>query len=289
MTSTGRLYGPPASGGPTCAFSSPVHPAGSARRSCPNCSPPGTTSSAWPVPIARPTPSPVSAPKSIAAASTTSATLRSGAEKADGVVHLGYHHDFSQMAEAAQLDRRAIETFGEVLAGIGRSARGRRGRARARAPAGWRPNATGPIPRCTPAWPPARSCWRLADRGVRTAWSGSRRPSTDEGDHGFHRHAGRAWPAAPASPGTSTTAATAGPPCIGSTPPSSSRLAVRSAPAGSVLHAVAETGVPTRDIAEAIGRSVGVPAQSIPAAAAPRSTSAGSAASSAWIPPRRTR
>jgi nucleoside-diphosphate-sugar epimerase len=44
------------------------------------------------------------------------------------------------------------------------------------------------------------------------------------------------------------------------------RLAVESAPAGTVLHAAAEPGIPTREIAEAIGHSIGVPARSIPAA-----------------------
>jgi hypothetical protein len=41
--------------------------------------------------------------------------------------------------------------------------------------------------------------------------------------------------------------------------------AVDGAPAGAALHAVAEPGVPTRTIAEAIGRSLDVPAVSIPA------------------------
>jgi nucleoside-diphosphate-sugar epimerase len=41
------------------------------------------------------------------------------------------------------------------------------------------------------------------------------------------------------------------------------RLAVESAPAGTVLHAVGEEGVPFRDIAEAIGRGLGVPTKSI--------------------------
>jgi len=41
------------------------------------------------------------------------------------------------------------------------------------------------------------------------------------------------------------------------------RLALEGAPAGSVVHAVGEEGVPTRQIAEAIGRGLGVPAVSI--------------------------
>ena len=43
------------------------------------------------------------------------------------------------------------------------------------------------------------------------------------------------------------------------------QLAVDKAAPGSVLHAVAEEGVATRDIAEALGRPLGVRAESIPA------------------------
>src|SRR6201994_1766061 len=46
--------------------------------------------------------------------------LRAGAAAADGVVHLGYHHDFAQMSEAAQLDRRAIDAFVAELEGSDR-------------------------------------------------------------------------------------------------------------------------------------------------------------------------
>jgi nucleoside-diphosphate-sugar epimerase len=46
------------------------------------------------------------------------------------------------------------------------------------------------------------------------------------------------------------------------------RLALEGAPAGSRLHAVADEGVPFRDIAAAIARGVGVPTASIPAAEA---------------------
>ena len=43
------------------------------------------------------------------------------------------------------------------------------------------------------------------------------------------------------------------------------RLAVESAPAGWALHAVAEEGVRTRAIAEAIGAGAGLPVVSVPA------------------------
>ena len=43
------------------------------------------------------------------------------------------------------------------------------------------------------------------------------------------------------------------------------RLAVEKAPAGSVLHGVAEEGVPTRQIAEAIGRGLELPVRSVAA------------------------
>src|SRR3954454_16482434 len=42
-------------------------------------------------------------------------SLRAGAGAADGVIHLAYVHDFSQMQAAAQTDLRAIETLGAVL------------------------------------------------------------------------------------------------------------------------------------------------------------------------------
>src|SRR5437868_5730510 len=48
------------------------------------------------------------------------AGLVEAAATSDGVVHLGYHHDFSQMTEAAELDRAAIAAFGDALAGTGK-------------------------------------------------------------------------------------------------------------------------------------------------------------------------
>jgi nucleoside-diphosphate-sugar epimerase len=47
-------------------------------------------------------------------------SLRAPAADADGVIHLAFIHDFSDYARAGQTDRRAIETIGEVLAGSDR-------------------------------------------------------------------------------------------------------------------------------------------------------------------------
>lgn len=199
--------------------------------------------------------------------------LRDAAAESDGVIHLAFKHELAFSGDfdaAADADRRAIETLGDALAGSGRPlliAAGTLGIApgrlateedgRASAPSDAGALDSGPSKRMDNA----RAALALADRGVSA--SVVRLPPTvhGDGDHGFLA-AIVATARAKGSPATSVTAPTAGPPCTATTPRTFSASPWR-APAGSVLHAVADEGVPIRAVAEVIGRRLGLAVASV--------------------------
>jgi len=112
-------------------------------------------------------------------------SLRTGAAQADGVIHAGFIHDFSRFAEVCEIDRIAIETIGEVLAGSGRPFIVTSGTALVS------PGTLATedmIPVFNPAWPRAseQAADAVADKGVRAAVV-RLSPSVhgDEDKHGF--------------------------------------------------------------------------------------------------------
>lgn len=201
-------------------------------------------------------------------------TLRDAAEASDGVIHLAFKHDiaFSGGFEAAaDADRRAVETFGEALAGSGRPfviasgtlglTPGRVATERDGLDADFDVSHVSAGPRTRLA----TAQLTLSLSGVRS--SVLRLPPTvhGDGDHGFMaalvgvaRDKGvsgyigdgaNRWPAVHRLDAAHLF-----------------RLAIEQAPAGSVLNAIADEGVPIRDVAEVIGRHLNLPVVSVPAA-----------------------
>jgi nucleoside-diphosphate-sugar epimerase len=199
--------------------------------------------------------------------------LRSAAGASDGVIHLAFKHDIAFSGDfqgAADADRRAIETFGDALVGSGRPfviASGILGLAAGRVATerdGHGPDSGAPplIGGAQTRMANAQMTLSLATRGVRS--SVMRLPPTvhGEGDNGFMaalvgiaRDKGvsgyigdgsNRWPAVHRLDAAHLF-----------------RLALEEAPAGSVLHAVADEGVPIREIAEVIGRHLDLPVVAI--------------------------
>ncbi len=201
-------------------------------------------------------------------------SLRSAAAASDGVIHLAFKHDLAfsgGFQDAADADRRAIEIFGEALAGSECPfviASGVLGLAPGRVGTeqdGRDPNASagavsnGPERRMANA----QMTLSLASRGVRSSVVRLAPTVHGDGDHGFMaalvgiaRDTGvsgyigdgsNRWPAVHRRDAAHLF-----------------RLALEIAPAGAVLHAVADEGVPVRAIAEVIGHHLNLPVVSIP-------------------------
>lgn len=191
------------------------------------------------------------------------ASLRGAAAQAEGVVHLGYNHDFSQMAAAAQTDRAAIEAFADVLQGTGGPlliAGGIQGLAAGRVGT----EADMPQAQSHPRNANAAYTLGLAERGIRSmvvrfaptvhGAGGDHgfvavlaRIAREKGVSGYIGEGRNRWPAVHRLDAGKLV-----------------QLAIDTATPGSVLHAVAEEGIATRDIAAALGRFLDVPVESIP-------------------------
>ena len=200
--------------------------------------------------------------------------LAKAASESDGVIHLAFQHEVAfggNFAAASAVDRRAVEAMGAALADSDRPfvlASGLLGMSAGHVST----ENDGLVPsaeiRSNPAGRrSATALLTLSLRGIGVRSSVLRLPPTvhGDGDNGFiasfvdtARHRGESgyvaeganrWPAVHRSDAARL-----------------ARLAVEAAPAGSVVHAVADEGVPFRKIAEAIARHLGVPAVSVPPA-----------------------
>lgn len=188
--------------------------------------------------------------------------LRAGASASDGIIHTAFGLDLSKIAELAEEERRAIETFGEVFRGSSRPVIVTGGVLLMPRGEVFDESARPPV---DPAFPRAseQTAFTLAERGIHASVVRNPRSVHGQGErHGFvpmlaavARRTGvsayvedgsNLWPAVHRLDAARVY-----------------RLALERGARGEAFHAIAEEGVPFRQIAEAIGRQVGVPARSL--------------------------
>lgn len=190
-------------------------------------------------------------------------SLRSGAANSDAVIHTAFNHDFSKYVANCEADRRVIEALGSVLAGSDRLLIVTSGTGMAKSGPGHLSAEDDP-PASSKVVPRAASeeaAASVAARGVRVAVV--RLPQVHDTvkqglityaiqvarEKGVSAYVGdglNRWPAAHLLDTAHLY-----------------RLALEKTNSGATYHAVAEEGVPVRDIAEAISRGLKVPVVSI--------------------------
>lgn len=186
-------------------------------------------------------------------------SLTRGAAESDGVIHTAFIHDFTKYAASVVADQLAIEALGNALAGSGRPLVVTAGSVRV---------ASGVATEDTAAdeKAPRRSesaALAFVERNVRV--SVVRLPPTvhGAGDHGFVPELIRIARTTGVS-GFIGDGANRWPAVHRLDAAQAFRLAVEKAPAGTRVHAVAEEGIATRDIAALIGKRLGLPVMSTP-------------------------
>jgi nucleoside-diphosphate-sugar epimerase len=189
--------------------------------------------------------------------------LRKGSDGADAVIHLANKHDWSDPAESNRAERTAVQTIADVLVGSDRPflfasgvaglVPGRPSTELDRAPY------VGPD---APRGGAENLALDYVEKGVRSISLRFAPTVHGDGDHGFvhylvagARAAGVSGYVGDGSTGWSAVHRSDAARMV--------RLGLELAPAGTLLHAVAETSVPSRTIAEAIGRGLGLPTASM--------------------------
>jgi nucleoside-diphosphate-sugar epimerase len=195
-------------------------------------------------------------------------SLKAGAAQTTGVIHAGFIHDFTRFPEVCQVDKKAIETIGEVLAGSDRPLIVTSGTALVNPGKLATENMIAPV---NPAWPRAseQAANNAAALGVRTAiirLSPSVHGHDDKHgfipilvniarEKGFSAYIGEGqnrWNAVHRLDAAHLY-----------------RLALENAAPGARYHAAAEEGITVKTIAEAIAKQLNIPVKSIaPEAAA---------------------